>query len=152
VVTVVGPAYSEGEQRGGSLLWTGRYHTLRIAPGAGTRLADDEGVRLTVDSEDLFAQLDGEPLSFEPADHRVAENLVLHAREFSLVMREGRIRVEGDVLRIEPETSGPMLPGRQGVMASAVILVVILLLFWRAGQMRRRLDEPRVSLRRRSER
>lgn len=148
-VRVEGPVRSEGVRRGGALFWSGPYHALRLQPGAGV-WDDDAAVEVTVEADSLYLRVDGRAatLSVGAAWNLSGRGLELHAPEMTLVVRQGRLERDAQGYRVTPRVRGPVLPGGQGLAVTGVLLVLILLLFFRAGRMRRELDRPRTRLRR----
>lgn len=132
----------------GSQVFTGPFYFLRVQPGVGT-LLEDGGVLVSTERTQLHATLDDVDLAFDDSEHRIEKALVLHAAEFSAEVRRGSVRAGPDGIVIEPQMSGPQLPGRQGLLITGVMLVMILLMVWRASSVRRKLDQPYVSVRRR---
>lgn len=132
----------------GSRLIRGAAYLLRLQPGVGTDL-EGGGLLVSTDREGLVARLGAEPLRFDGSQHRIEEPLLLHAAEFSLEVRRGSVSAGPDGIVVAPQTAGPQLPGRQGLLITGVMLVMILLMVWRASSVRRKLDQPYVSVRRR---
>ena len=133
----------------GSRVLAGAYHLLRLQPGVGSRLAEG-GIAVSTERDDLFARMGEQDLVFDGERQRIEGVLVLHAPEFTLEVRQGAVRAGPEAVVVEPQISGPPLPGRQGLFVSGVMLVIILLLVWRAASVRRKLDQPYKSLRRRA--
>lgn len=132
----------------GSQVFTGPFFFLRVQPGVGT-LLEDGGVLVSTERTQLHAKLGDEDLLFDGTQRSIDDALVVHAAEFSAEVRRGSVRAGPDGIVIEPQMSGPQLPGRQGLLITGVMLVMILLMVWRASSVRRKLDQPYVSVRRR---
>lgn len=131
-----------------SRVYAGHSYFLRLQPGVGTHL-EGGGIVMSTDRAQLFALLADAPLAFDDAQQSIEGMLVLHAPEFALQVRQGNVRAGPDGIVVRPHVSGPPLPGRQGLFITGVLLVMILLMVWRASSVRRKLDEPYVSVRRR---
>ena len=122
-------------------------HLLRLEPGVGTR--SEGAVSLTTERASLFAREGEAPFEWTPRERSIAEPLLLDAREFTLLARSGDYAVTADGIVVSLPERSSVLPGRQGLLVTGVLLVMIVLLFWRASSVRRRLDRPYESVRRR---
>ncbi len=125
-------------------------HLLRLEPGVGTR--SEGAVGLTTERGALFAREGEAPFDWTPREASIGDPLLLDAREFTLLARSGDYAVTADGIVVTLPERSSVLPGRQGLLVTAVLLVMILLLFWRASSVRRRLDRPYESVRRRRRR
>ncbi|HKK72626.1 MAG TPA: hypothetical protein VKA86_15575 [Candidatus Krumholzibacteria bacterium] len=131
---------------GTRLSWAAE-HLLRLEPGVGTR--SEGAVSFTTERTRLFAREGEEPLDWTPRERSIARPLLLDAREFTLLARSGDYAVTPESIVVTLPERSSVLPGRQGLIVTGVMLVMIVLLFWRASSVRRRLDRPYESVRRR---
>ena len=131
----------------GARLSTGPNHFLRLEPGVGTRI--EGGVAVTSERADLFAHEGSQPLDWTQRESTVSGGLVLDSPEFTLHARQGRYTIGPSVLVIALDVDRSVLPGREGMVLTGLLLVMIALMFWRAAATRRKLDQPYESVRRR---
>ena len=134
---------------GGAELRTGPHHALRIAPGVGAWSSDDDLLTLSSRRDQILFVLDGDTLTWAAGSHRIDHELLVHAPEFSLVLRRGRLDLEPGRAVVRPVLKSTPLSGRGGMFLALSLAGVIFFLMWRASSVQRRLDQPRSSVRRR---
>lgn len=133
---------------GGAELYVGPWHFVRVQPGAGAWSSESDRLTLSSRRDELEVELDGSGLGWGSGEHGIAEQLVIHAPEYSLLVRGGSVDMRPDVILVDVRTRSPPFSGRTGLMVALVLAAVILLLMWRATSVQRRLDQPRPSMRR----
>jgi len=131
----------------GTRISSGRFHLLRLEPGVGTR--SEGSLSLTTPRAGLYARSGEEDLDWTPRDEGIRDQLLLDAPEFTLQVRAGHVRITPTSIVVTLADDSSVLPGKQGLMLTGVLVIVIVMLFLRASSMRRRLDRPYQSVRRR---
>ena len=143
------PVTAETKRTAGGILVVGEGFSLTLDPGVGIFSADRTALMLTADEDALV--WDPAP-AFDPdpaVGFKLEAPTTLRGPGWDGLLQSGTVRRNGQQLQYVGRAPPPPRAG-VGWIPAIGLAMVILLLYRRTGAMRRRLDQPRVPLRRRS--